>query len=219
MSIESRIASNQPKSFKFSKENEAEIKRVIAKYPKGRQASAVMPLLDLAQRQHENWIPMKAIELIASKLDMAEIRVLEVATFYTMFNLKPVGQFFLQACTTTPCWLRGSDEMMRAIKDRCNIESGEISACGRFSLLEVECLGACVNAPILQVNDDFYEDLDYQTTINLLESLEAGKPLPVGSVLGRSGSEATEGATTLASIKSKKAASWAAKKRSSANAT
>ena len=218
MSIESRIASNQPNSFKFSKENEAEIKRVIAKYPKGRQASAVMPLLDLAQRQHENWIPMKAIELIASKLDMAEIRVLEVATFYTMFNLKPVGQFFLQACTTTPCWLRGSDEMMRAIKDRYNISSGETSACERFSLLEVECLGACVNAPILQVNDDFYEDLDYQTTSDLLESLEAGAPLPVGSVLGRSGSEATEGATTLASVKFKKGAALAAKKRSSVNA-
>jgi NADH-quinone oxidoreductase E subunit len=215
MSIESRIARNQPNSFKFSKENEAEIKRVIAKYPKGRQASAVMPLLDLAQRQHDNWIPMKAIELIASKLDMAEIRVLEVATFYTMFNLMPVGQFFLQACTTTPCWLRGSDEMMRAIKDRYNISSGETSACGRFSLLEVECLGACVNAPILQVNDDFYEDLDYQTTSDLLESLGAGVPLPVGSVLGRSGSEATEGATTLTSIKSEKAAARAAKKRSS----
>ena len=218
MSIESRIASNQPSSFKFSKENEAEVRRIIAKYPKGRQASAVMPLLDLAQRQHENWIPMKAIELIANKLDMAEIRVLEVATFYTMFNLKPLGQFFLQACTTTPCWLRGSDEMMRAIKDRCNISSGETSACGRFSLLEVECLGACVNAPILQVNDDFYEDLDYQTTTELLDSLEAGTPLPVGSALGRTGSEATEGATTLASIKSKKAAAWAIKKRSSANA-
>ena len=218
MSIESRIASNQPNSFKFSKENEAEINRVIAKYPKGRQASAVMPLLDLAQRQHENWIPMKAIELIANKLDMAEIRVLEVATFYTMFNLKPVGQFFLQACTTTPCWLRGSDEMMRAIKDRYNISTGETSACGRFSLLEVECLGACVNAPILQVNDDFYEDLDYQTTSDLLESLETGAPLPVGSVLGRSGSEATEGATTLASIRSEKVAALAAKKRSFANA-
>ena len=217
MSIDSRIAINQPLSFKFSKENEAEVKRVIAKYPKGRQASAVMPLLDLAQRQHENWIPMKAIELIANKLDMAEIRVLEVATFYTMFNLKPVGQFFLQACTTTPCWLRGSDEMMRAIKDRCNISSGETSACGRFSLLEVECLGACVNAPILQVNDNYYEDLDYQTTSKLLESLENGAPLPVGSALGRSGSEAIEGATTLDSIKSKKAAAWAAKKRSSAN--
>ena len=107
--------------------------------------------------------------------------------------------------------------MMRAIQDRYNISSGETSACGRFSLLEVECLGACVNAPILQVNDDFYEDLDYQTTSDLLVSLEAGMPLPVGSVLGRSGSEATEGATTLASIKSKKATAWAAKKRSSAN--
>ena len=218
MSMASRIASNQPKCFEFSKENEAEIKRVIAKYPKGRQASAVMPLLDLAQRQHENWIPMKAIELIASKLDMAEIRVLEVATFYTMFNLKPVGRFFLQACTTTPCWLRGSDEMMRAIKDRYNISSGETSACGRFSLLEVECLGACVNAPILQVNDDFYEDLDYQTTSDLLDSLEDGAPLPVGSALGRSGSEASEGATTLASIKCNKPAGSAAKKRSVAHA-
>ncbi|MDP4925165.1 MAG: NADH-quinone oxidoreductase subunit NuoE, partial [Alphaproteobacteria bacterium] len=182
MSIEDRIASDQPDSFAFSKENEAEIKRIIAKYPKGRQASAVMPLLDLAQRQHENWIPMKAIELIATKLDMAEIRVLEVATFYTMFNLKPVGKYFLQACTTTPCWLRGSDEMMRAIKDRYKISSGQTSACGRFSLLEVECLGACVNAPILQVNDDFYEDLDYQSTGALLDSLEADAPLTVGSV-------------------------------------
>ena len=218
MSIETRIANNQPNSFKFSKENEAEVKRIIAKYPKGRQASAVMPLLDLAQHQHHNWIPMKAIELIASKLDMAEIRVLEVATFYTMFNLKPVGQFFLQACTTTPCWLRGSDEMMRAIKDRYNISSGETSTCGRFSLLEVECLGACVNAPILQVNDDFYEDLDYQTTSKLLDSLEAGAPLPVGSVRGRSGSEAAEGATTLGSLKLKKVAAATVKKRSSANA-
>ena len=218
MSIEDRIASDQPDSFAFSKENEAEIKRIIAKYPKGRQASAVMPLLDLAQRQHENWIPMKAIELIATTLDMAEIRVLEVATFYTMFNLKPVGKYFLQACTTTPCWLRGSDEMMRAIKDRYQISSGQTSACGRFSLLEVECLGACVNAPILQVNDDFYEDLDYQATGALLDSLEAGAPLVVGSVLGRSGSEPTTGATTLALGKPDKAVTGATKKWSQANA-
>jgi NADH-quinone oxidoreductase E subunit len=218
MSIEARIASDQPDSFAFSKENEAEIKRIVAKYPKGRQASAVMPLLDLAQRQHDNWIPMKAIELIAKKLDMAEIRVLEVATFYTMFNLKPVGKYFLQACTTTPCWLRGSDEMMRAIKDRYQISSGETSRCGKFSLLEVECLGACVNAPILQVNDDFYEDLDYQSTSALLDSLEADAPLPVGSVLGRSGSEATTGATTLAAAKPKSVASGVTKKRGQANA-
>jgi NADH-quinone oxidoreductase E subunit len=218
MSIGDRIASDQPKTFKFTAENEKEIKRIIAKYPKGRQASAVMPLLDLAQRQHDNWIPMAAIEAIAVRLDMAEIRVLEVATFYTMFNLKPVGKYFLQACTTTPCWLRGSDEMMRCIKDRYGIASGQTSDCGRFSLLEVECLGACVNAPILQVNDDFYEDLDYQTTGALLDSLEADAPLPVGSVVGRSGSEASGGGTTLAAVKSGKSATSTSKKRGSAHA-
>lgn len=218
MSIDDRIASDQPKSFKFTAENEKEIKRIIAKYPKGRQASAVMPLLDLAQRQHDNWIPMAAIEAIAVRLDMAEIRVLEVATFYTMFNLRPVGKYFLQACTTTPCWLRGSDEMMRCIKDRYGIASGQTSDCGRFSLLEVECLGACVNAPILQVNDDFYEDLDYQTTGALLDSLEADAPLPVGSVVGRSGSEASGGGTTLAAVKSGKSATSTSKKRGSAHA-
>ena len=218
MSIDDRIASDQPKTFKFTAENEKEIKRIIAKYPKGRQASAVMPLLDLAQRQHDKWIPMAAIEAIAVRLDMAEIRVLEVATFYTMFNLKPVGKYFLQACTTTPCWLRGSDEMMRCIKDRYGIASGQTSDCGRFSLLEVECLGACVNAPILQVNDDFYEDLDYQTTGALLDSLEADAPLPVGSVVGRSGSEASGGGTTLAAVKSGKSATSTSKKRGSAHA-
>ena len=218
MSIDDRIASDQPKTFKFTAENEKEIKRIIAKYPKGRQASAVMPLLDLAQRQHDNWIPMAAIEAIAVRLDMAEIRVLEVATFYTMFNLKPVGKYFLQACTTTPCWLRGSDEMMRCIKDRYGIASGQTSDCGRFSLLEVECLGACVNAPILQVNDDFYEDLDYQTTGALLDSLEADAPLPFGSVVGRSGSEASGGGTTLAAVKSGKSATSTSKKRGSAHA-
>ena len=218
MSIDDRIASDQPKTFKFTAENEKEIKRIIAKYPKGRQASAVMPLLDLAQRQHDNWIPMAAIEAIAVRLDMAEIRVLEVATFYTMFNLKPVGKYFLQTCTTTPCWLRGSDEMMRCIKDRYGIASGQTSDCGRFSLLEVECLGACVNAPILQVNDDFYEDLDYQTTGALLDSLEADAPLPVGSVVGRSGSEASGGGTTLAAVKSGKSATSTSKKRGSAHA-
>ena len=219
MSIDDRIASDQPKTFKFTAENEKEIKRIIAKYPKGRQASAVMPLLDLAQSQHDNWIPMAAIEAIAVRLDMAEIRVLEVATFYTMFNLKPVGKYFLQACTTTPCWLRGSDEMMRCIKDRYGIASGQTSNCGRFSLLEVECLGACVNAPILQVNNDFYEDLDYQTTDALLDSLEADAPLPVGSVVGRSGSEASGGGTTLAAVKSSKSATSTSKKnRGSAHA-
>lgn len=202
MSIDKLIAENQPESFAFTAENEEQIKVILAKYPADRKASAVMPLLDLAQRQHQNWIPMKAIEEIASRLDMAKIRVLEVASFYTMYNLKPVGKYFLQACTTTPCMLRGSDDMMRCIKDRLNIASGETSQCGNFSLLEVECLGACVNAPILQVNDDFYEDLDYQTTGELLDSLEAGTPLPVGSVKGRQGSESEQGATSLTALKS-----------------
>ena len=218
MSIDDRIAADQPKTFKFTAENEKEIKRIIAKYPKNRQASAVMPLLDLAQRQHDNWIPMAAVEAIAKRLEMAEIRVLEVATFYTMFNLKPVGKYFLQACTTTPCWLRGSDEMMRCIKDRYGITSGQTSACGRFSLLEVECLGACVNAPILQVNDDFYEDLDYETTGALLDSLESDDPLPVGSVIGRSGSEASGGGTTLAAVKAGKTNKSTSKKQGSAHA-
>ena len=203
MSIDKLIAEDQPDSFAFTKENEAEIKKILAKYPKDRAASAVMPLLDLAQRQHDNWLPMKAIEAIAKRLDMAEIRVLEVASFYTMYNLKPVGKYFLQACTTTPCMLRGSDDMMRCIKDRYGLQSGQTSSCGRFSLLEVECLGACVNAPILQVNDDFYEDLDYETTGKLLDSLEADEPLPVGSVKGRQGSESEQGATSLVALKPK----------------
>ena len=201
MSIQSIIAHEQPDNFAFNAENEEKIATILAKYPEGRQASAVMPLLDLAQRQHQNWIPMKAIEHIANRLDMAEIRVLEVASFYTMYNLKPVGKWFLQACTTTPCMLRGSDDMVRCIKDKLDISSGQTSECGRFTMLEVECLGACVNAPILQVNDDFYEDLDYQSTAELIEALAADTPPPIGSVIGRQGSEAESGATTLAKEK------------------
>ncbi|MGB1181623.1 MAG: complex I 24 kDa subunit family protein, partial [Candidatus Puniceispirillaceae bacterium] len=147
MSIESIVAEQQPDSFVFSAESEAEIKRHLAKYPEERKQSAVMPLLDIAQRQHDNWIPMKAIEEIADRLDMPKMRVLEVASFYTMYNLKPVGKWFFQVCGTTPCMLRGSDDVIRCIKDKLDISSGETSACGQFSMLEVECLGACVNAP------------------------------------------------------------------------
>lgn len=193
------IANEQPDSFSFTPENEVKIKSILAKYPEGRQASAVMPLLDLAQRQHQNWIPMKAMEDIANRLGMAEIRVLEVASFYTMYNLKPVGKWLLQACTTTPCMLRGSDDMVRCIRDKLDIGSGQTSECGRFTMVEVECLGACVNAPILQVNDDFYEDLDYQSTAALLDALAEDAPPPVGSVIGRQGSESENGATTLLS--------------------
>lgn len=201
MSISTLIAENQPENFVFTAESEAEIVRQLDKYPTGRQASAVKSLLYIAQKQNENWIPMKAIEAIAKRLDMPEMRVLEVASFYTMFNLRPVGKWYLQLCGTTPCMLRGSDDVARCIKDKLNIISGQTSACGKFSLLEVECLGACVNAPVLQVNDDFYEDMDYQTTADLLGSLEADNAPPPGSVIGRQGSEAEDGATTLQKLK------------------
>ena len=201
MSIATLIAENQPEAFAFTAESEAQIKQQLAKYPDGRQASAVKSLLYIAQRQHDNWIPMKAIEEIAERLDMPEMRVLEVASFYTMFNLKPVGKWYLQVCGTTPCMLRGSDDVSRCIKDKLNITFGQTSDCGKFSLLEVECLGACVNAPILQVNDDFYEDMDYQSTADLLTALEAGNPPAVGSVIGRQGSESEDGATTLKAVK------------------
>ena len=201
MSIATLIAENQPEAFAFTAESEVEIKQQLAKYPDGRQASAVKSLLYIAQRQHDNWIPMKAIEAIAERLDVPEMRVLEVASFYTMFNLKPVGKWYLQVCGTTPCMLRGSDDVSRCIKDKLNITSGQTSDCGKFSLLEVECLGACVNAPILQVNDDFYEDMDYQSTAVLLTALEADNPPAVGSVIGRQGSESEDGATTLKAVK------------------
>ena len=203
MSIAAITSEIQPDSFAFTAENDAQIERVLAKYPEERKASAVMPLLDLAQRQHDNWIPMKAIEAIAERLGMAQIRVLEVASFYTMFNLKPVGTYFLQVCGTTPCMLRGSDDVMRCIKDKLNIGSGETSEDGQFTMLEVECLGACVNAPIIQMNDDFYEDLDYETTGKLIDALADGTPPPKGSMTGRQASEAEGGAGVLQDAKSK----------------
>ena len=200
------FAKDQPDSFAFTAETEAKADAIIAKYPAGRQASAVIPLLDLAQRQHDNWLPKKAIEAVAVKLGMAPIRVLEIATFYTMFNLKPVGKYFLQACKTTPCWLRGSDDMIKCVKDKLGIGNHESTEDGMFSLLEVECLGACVNAPVLQVNDDFYEDLDYDATAALLEALKQGKPPPQGSMKGRQLSESSAGATSLTSLRDTEAA-------------
>ena len=201
MSISTLIAENQPETFRFSAESEAEIKQQIAKYPAGRQASAVKSLLYIVQKQNDNWIPIKAIEAVAERLEMPVMRVLEVASFYTMFNLKPVGKWYLQVCGTTPCMLRGSDDISRCIKDKLNISSGETSACGKFSLMEVECLGACVNAPILQVNDDFYEDMDYQATARLLDELAVNNKPEFGSIIGRQGSESEDGATTLKAVK------------------
>ena len=188
---------DQPADFDFTPENLERAKAHIAKYPPGRQASAVLPLLDLAQRQHAGWLPRAAMDRVAEMLGMAPIRVYEVATFYTMLNLRPVGRYLLQACTTTPCWLRGSDEVVHACEKKLGVGIGGTTPDGMFTLVEVECLGACVNAPILQVNDDFYEDLDGPATEALLDSLREGKVRPPGSVAGRHGSEPVGGRTTL----------------------
>ncbi len=187
----------QPASFAFTAENFAKAKAIIAKYPLGRQASAVLALLDLAQRQHDNWLPRAAMDVVADMLEMAPIRVYEIATFYTMFNLKPVGRYLLQICTTTPCWLRGSDEVVAACEHKLGIKMRETTPDGRFTMTEVECLGACVNAPVIQVNDDFYEDLDARSTEALLDALRRGENPPIGSVKKRQGSMAEGGKTTL----------------------
>jgi NADH-quinone oxidoreductase E subunit len=187
----------QPESFEFTPENLGQAKRNIAKYPKGRQASAVLPLLWIAQGQSGGWLPKAAMDHVAELLEMPPIRVYEVATFYTMFNLRPVGRYLLQACTTTPCWLRGSDEVVQACERKLGIGVGDTTPDGLFTLVEVECLGACVNAPILQVNDDFYEDLDGPATEALLDALRDGHAPTPGSVIGRQGSEPVSGRTTL----------------------
>ncbi len=187
----------QPESFEFTPENLDCAKAHIAKYPPGRQASAVLPLLWIAQEQSGGWLPRAAMDHVAGILEMAPIRVYEVATFYTMFNLRPVGRYLLQACTTTPCWLRGSDEVVLACEKKLGIGIGGTTEDGLFTLIEVECLGACVNAPILQVNDYYYEDLDGPATERLLDALRAGNPPPPGSLAGRRGSEPVGGRTTL----------------------
>ena len=187
----------QPASFDFTGENLERAKAHIAKYPAGRQASAVLPLLDLAQRQHGGWLPRAAMDRVAELLELAPIRVYEVATFYTMFNLRPVGRYLLQACTTTPCWLRGSDQVVSTCEKKLGIGVGGTTPDGLFTLVEVECLGACVNAPVLQVNDDFYEDLDGPATEVLLDALHSGNVPPPGSAIGRHGSEPIGGRRTL----------------------
>ena len=187
----------QPASFAFTPENMAKAKAHMGKYPSGRQASAVLPLLDLAQRQHDNWLPRAAMDCVADMLGMARIRVYEVATFYSMFNLRPVGKHFFQICTTTPCWLRGSGEVVKACERKLGIAIGGTTPDNQFTLMEVECLGACVNAPIIQVNDDFYEDLDGPETEALIDALKRGETPKPGSVKGRQTSAPAGGPTTL----------------------
>ena len=189
----------QPASFAFTPENLAAAKKFMAKYPEGRQGSAVIALLDLAQRQHDGWLPKAAMDHVAELLDMAPIRVYEVGTFYSMFNLQPVGKHHIQVCRTTPCWLRGADDLTKACQKKLGIGLKERTADGKFSLMEVECLGGCVNAPVVQINDDFYEDLDPAKLEALLDRLARGEKPPTGSQIGRQYSAPVGGSTTLKS--------------------
>ena len=184
-------------TYAFTPENKALADRIIARYPVGRQASAVLPLLDLAQRQIGGWLPRAAMDYVAQVLDMAPIRVYEVATFYSMFNLKPVGRHLVQVCRTTPCWLRGSDKLTETCRRKLGIGLGETTADGAFTLVEVECLGACANAPMVQINDEYYEDLDPGRMEKLLSALARGERPTAGSQTGRQGSAPEGGPTTL----------------------
>jgi len=185
----------EPQHFEFDAAAEAEVAKAIALYPPGKQMSAVKTLLDIAQRQvgretGSAWVPRVAMDVVAKRLGVAPIRVYENATFYTMFNARPIGKYHLQLCTTTPCWLRGSDDVVSACKKISGIANfGQTSADGLFTLSEVECLGACVNAPILQINDDYYEDVNGERAEALLNKLKAGEALPPpGSTIGRQAS-------------------------------
>lgn len=194
-----RVAENQPDDFAFTKENISWAKEQIAKYPKGRQASAIIPLLWQAQKQSGGWLPEPAIRYVAEFLDMPHMRAMEVATFYTMFNLEPVGEHFVQLCGTTPCWLRGADNL----KDVCRKIIGEqntVTDDGKLSWLEVECLGACVNAPMVQINDDFYEDLTAEWFEKILLDLKRGDTVIPGPQTSRQASEPEGGRTVLKSI-------------------
>jgi NADH-quinone oxidoreductase E subunit len=184
-------------SFAFTPENAERARRIIARYPAGRQASAILPLLDLAQRQSGGWLPRPAMEHVAAMLGVALMRALEVATFYTMFNLAPVGRHLIQICRTTPCWLRGSDDLTETCRRKLGVGLKEMTADGLFTVVEVECLGACVNAPVVQVNDDLYEDLDAGRMEALLEAFARGEKPPMGSQTGRQGSAPEGPRTTL----------------------
>ena len=191
-----RLAEKQPPSFAFTAANLEWARAQIAKYPPGRQQSAVIPLLWRAQQQAGGWLPQKAIEAVADLLGMAKIRVLEVATFYTMFNLSPVGRFHVQLCGTTPCMLRGSEELKKVLRRQIG-EADHVSRDGTFSWTEVECLGACVNAPMVQINADYYEDLTPESLTRVLNDLAAGKTPKPGPQIDRLNSAPVGGPTTL----------------------
>jgi NADH dehydrogenase (ubiquinone) flavoprotein 2 len=188
---------DQPETFAFDEANRKTAEAMIAKYPPGRQQSAVLPLLDLAQRQAGGWLPRAAVQHVAEVLDMAVIRVWEVATFYTMFDLEPVGRTCVNLCTTTPCWLRGAGEIAAALEKELGVRLGETSDDGAVNLREVECLGACVNAPLVQIGDDYYEDLTPENAVALVRAIRAGEAARPGPQSGRYSSEPASGAKVL----------------------
>ena len=196
-----RPSKDQPKNFEFNPASIETAKKIILKYPKGKQQSAVMALLYIAQKQNDNWIPLAAMKCIGKLLDMPYIKVYEVATFYTMYNLAPVGKHFVQVCTTTPCMIRGAYKLVEACKEKISERENELSKNKSCSWMEVECLGACVNAPMLQINDDYYEDLDKEKTLKILDKILSGEVPKPGSYRGRVNNEPENERKTLVDLK------------------
>ena len=184
-----KISKEQPKVFEFNQQSLKAVEKAILNYPKNKQKSAVMPLLYIAQKQNDNWIPLAAMKLIAKTLNIPYIKVYEVATFYTMYNLAPVGEYFFQVCTTTPCMIRGAYKLVDVCKKRISKNESEISKDGKSSWLEVECLGACVNAPMVQINEDYFEDLDSEKLEIIIEKISNNEKPNPGSYRGRLSSE------------------------------
>tara|TARA_Y100000590_G_C15567114_1_gene957093 strand:+ start:555 stop:1160 length:606 start_codon:yes stop_codon:yes gene_type:complete len=195
-----KISKEQPDNFEFNSKNLELAEKIIKNYPDGKQQSAVMALLYIAQRQNENWIPLVAIKYIAKFLNMPYIKVYEVATFYSMYNLTPVGNYFIQICTTTPCMISGAYKIVEACKEKISKNENEISSDNKCSWTEVECLGACVNAPMIQINDDYFEDLDKEKTLKILDQILNGEKLKPGSYRGRINSEPEDNRKTLLDI-------------------
>jgi len=196
-----RPSKDQPENFDFNPASLEAAKSIIAKYPKDKQQSAVMALLYIAQKQNSNWIPLAAMKYIGKFLDMPYIKVYEVATFYTMYNLAPVGKHFIQICTTTPCMIRGAYKLVEACKEKISENENELSKDQSCSWMEVECLGACVNAPMLQINDDYYEDLDKEKTLKILDKILTGETPKPGSYRGRLNNEPENNRKTLMDLK------------------
>ena len=192
-----KISKVQPELFEFSKKNLEKANNEIKKYPKDKKASAVLALLYLAQNQNENWIPLAAIKYIAGLLNMPYIKIYEVVTFYSMFNLSPVGKYFVQVCTTTPCMIRGSNKLVEACKEKISKNEKELSKDKSCSWMEVECLGACVNAPLMQINDEYFEDLDKDKALNIINQILNGEKPKSGSYRGRNNSEPEDNRKTL----------------------